>query len=240
MTNKNRIFLRGAKAKGSVKVMRATALIVALLIICTFFVGCDSGGTDATNAYYGEPVTEYTASSADLYCLEITRYSGAFVENGKNEQVENVAAILIENRAQWYLDYAKVTYYVGGKIATFNVTGLPAGEKAWVLEAEKMQIEGTPSFEFLDCESTFRKDAVLTTKLLKVETEENMLTVTNKENKPLQNVCVYYKNVNSDGNYLGGITYMVNFGTIDTGETAQRESAHFAENSRIVRYSFQE
>ncbi len=240
MANKNRIYSKSAKAKGSAKVVRAAALIMVLLIVCTVFAGCDSGGSGTTNAYYGEPVTEYAASSADLYCLEFTRYNGAFVEDGQNEQVENVAAVLIENRAQWYLDYAKVTYYVGDKIATFNVTGLPAGEKAWVLEAEKMQIVGEPNFVFLDCESTFRKDAVLSTKLLSVETEDNVLTVTNKANKPLQNVCVYYKNVNSDGNYLGGITYMISFDTLNAGESAQKYSAHFSENSQIVRYSFQE
>ncbi len=236
MAKKNRIIFCDAPRR----FVRVVAMLVALLTVCMFLAGCDGiGGTEDTKSYYGEPVTEYTASSADLYCLEINRYSGPFVEDGQNEQVENVAAILVENRSKQYLDYAKVTYYVAGKIATFNVTGLPPGGKAWVLEAEKMQIEGTPSFEFLDCESTFRKDAVMTTDLIGVATQDNVLTVTNKSDETLENVCVYYKNVNSDGNYLGGITYMIGFDTLEAGKSAQRESAHFGENSRIVRYSFQ-
>lgn len=218
---------------------RLALLFFILLTVCGCFVGCDEADVDTTQPYYGPPVTEYKPSSAELYCAEITRYSGAYVEDGKNEQVENVAAILVENRSRQFLDLAKVTYNVGDKVATFVVTGLPAGEKAWVLEAEKMQIEGTPTFEFLDCESTFRKDAVLTTKLLDVQTKDNVLTVENKADKPLSNVCVYYKNVNSDGNFLGGITYMISFDTLDKGEAAQKESAHFGENSRIVRYSYQ-
>ncbi len=235
MVKENRIFLGDTPCR----YVQVAAILIVLLTACMCFAGCNEGGDDSTQPYYGQPVTEYTPTSADLYCLEITRYSGAYVEDGKNEQVENVAAILVENRSEQFLDLAKVTYCVGDRVATFNVTGLPAGEKAWVLEAEKMQIEGTPTFEFLDCESTFRKDAVLTTKLLDVQTKDNVLTVENKADKTLKNVCVYYKNVNSDGNFLGGITYMLGFDTLQEGQTAQRESAHFGVNSRIVRFSYQ-
>lgn len=219
---------------------RVLCLMFALFCLCTALAGCDGGDTDSTQGYYGEPVTEYKPTSAELYCLEITSYSGPFVEDGKNEQVENVAAILVENRSKQFLDYATVTYYVGGEIATFNVTGLPVGGKAWVLEKDRLQLDGTHSFEFLDCESVFKKDAVTSTADIGVEVEGNTLTLKSKTSKTLNNVCVYYKNVNSDGNYMGGITYMLNFGTLNVGQSVQKQSAHFGENSQIVRFSFQE
>lgn len=236
MKIKNRILTRNAPYTGK----RVLSLLLALLALCTMLAGCNRGNTDTPGGYDGEPVTEYKPTSAELYCAEITTYTGPFVEDGKNEQVENVAAILVENRSQQFLDYATITYNVGGKVATFNVTGLPVGGKAWVLEKDKLQLDGTLSFEFLDCESVFKKDAVTSTTDLKVETEGNSVTLSSKTSKTLKNVCIYYKNVNSDGNYLGGITYMLSFDTLTAGQSVQKESAHFGENSQIVRFSFQE
>lgn len=236
MQTQNRIIFLNRLLKGK----RLLSLLLVVLTLCFMLVGCDGGGTESTQGYFGEPVTEYKPTSAELYCLEITSYSGPFVEDGKSEDVENVAAILVENRSQQFLDYATITYYVGGKIATFNVTGLPVGKKAWVLEKDRLQLDGTHSFEFLDCESVFKKDAVTSTTDIAVETKGNTVTVKSKTGNTLKNVCIYYKNVNSDGNYLGGITYMLNFGTLSPGQTVQKESAHFGENSQIVRFSFQE
>ena len=220
---------------------RFTAFLLAGLFLCGIMTGCGpETPPDNNQDYAGAPVTEYKPTSAELYCLEISTYTGPYVEDGKNEEVENVAAILVENRAQQFLDYATITYYVGGKIATFRVTGLPVGGKAWVLEADRLQLDGTHSFEFLDCESVFKKDAVTSTADIEISTEGNILTAKSKTTKNLRNVCIYYKNVNDDGNYLGGITYMINFGTLTAGQSVQNQSAHFGENSRIVRYSFQE
>ena len=220
---------------------RFTAFLLAGLFLCGIMTGCGpETPPDDNQDYAGAPVTEYKPTSAELYCLEISTYTGPYVEDGKNEEVENVAAILVENRAQQFLDYATITYYVGGKIATFRVTGLPVGGKAWVLEADRLQLDGTHSFEFLDCESVFKKDAVTSTADIEISTERNILTAKSKTTKNLRNVCIYYKNVNDDGNYLGGITYMINFGTLTAGQSVQNQSAHFGENSRIVRYSFQE
>ena len=218
-----------------------TAFLLAGFFLCGIMTGCGpETPPDDNQDYAGAPVTEYKPTSAELYCLEISTYTGPYVEDGKNEEVENVAAILVENRAQQFLDYATITYYVGGKIATFRVTGLPVGGKAWVLEADRLQLDGTHSFEFLDCESVFKKDAVTSTADIDISTEGNILTAKSKTTKNLRNVCIYYKNVNDDGNYLGGITYMINFGTLTAGQSVQNQSAHFGENSRIVRYSFQE
>ncbi len=235
MKTKNRIIF----GKFALKKARVTALMLVLLTLCTLLAGCNEGSTDSTNGYIGEPVGGYKPTSAELYCLEITTYTGPFVEDGKNEQVENVAAILVENRSKQFLDYATVTYYVGGKIATFNVTGLPVGTKAWVLEKDKLQLDGSHSFEFLDCESVFKQDAIVSTKDISVRVQGNVLTLSNNTDKTLSNVCVYYKNVNVDGNYLGGITYMLSFDTLAPGQSLSKQSAHFTDTSQIVRFSYQ-
>ncbi len=185
------------------------------------------------------PKNEQTATSADLYCEEITLFSGVYVENGKNEKVDNVAAILVHNRAEAFLDRATITYKYGSKNVTFVVTGLPAGEKCWVMEKSKMQIDGKHKFEFVKCISAFNYDVIEKPKHITTMTKDNVITVTNNSKQTLENVCVYYKNTFEDGNYFGGITYVLTFGKLSPGETIQKESAHFSEDSDIVKYSYQ-
>ena len=208
-------------------------LLVSLVLVALFLDrppdNLDTGQTDSTGR----------ATSADLYCLQFSRYSGEFVEDGTNEKVSNVAAALIENRSGEYLDLATVTYEVDGKTAKFVVTGLPPGTRAWVLEANRLTVGTNPQFKFLDCTSTFRRDAVLSSESLGLSSVGNTLTMRNNSEYTLDNVCVYYKRINEDGAYLGGITYMLAFDTLKPGESAEKASAHFSEESRIVRYSYQ-
>lgn len=212
-------------------------LLVAVVVGCIFAIPALSGRESGGSAVVGAPDR---ATSADLYCSEFSAYSGPFVEDGTNEQVENVMAVLIENRSDEFLDAATVVYNVGDDTATFVLTGLPAGESVWVLERSRRVLEAGMKFEFVSCDSSFRNDIIEKTDKLEVITEDNAITVTNKSSKALQNVCVYYKTRNSDGNFLGGITYMLGFDNMSSGETAEKQSAHFGENSEIVRYSFQE
>ena len=179
------------------------------------------------------------ATSADLYCLEFAAYSGAYVEDGKNEEVKDVAMILVENRSQQFLDQATITYIYGNQYATFVVTGLPAGAKCWVMEKNKLTLEGGHSFYFEDCVSSFRGEVIQTPTQLQVDTKDNTITIENTSPNTLETVCVYYKNTFEDGSYLGGITYMVSFGTMNPGDTITKESGHLTNSSKIVRYSYQ-
>lgn len=178
-------------------------------------------------------------STGGLTCLQFSRYSGAYVEDGSDEAVSDVAAALIHNDSEKFLDLATVTYAVGSKTATFVVKGLPPGGSAWVLEANRMKLEDGDTFELEDCVTSFREDAVRSTEDLSVTAKGNTLSVRNDSGETLQNVCIYYKVAHTDGNYLGGITYVLDFGTMEPGQTAQKQSAHYGENAEIVRYSFQ-
>lgn len=220
------------------------ALVAAVLFLTS---GCaanknttDESKSDLQNATSTDTVIVGTgATAADLYCLEFNAFSGAFVEDGKNEEVEDVAAILVENRSEAFLDRATITYKYGDKDAVFMLTGLPAGEKCWVLEQNRLVLDGKHSFEFEDCVTAFKEDAVLNTDYITKTSVDNAITVTNTSDKKLLNVCVYYKNTMDDGNYFGGITYMINFGDIEPGGSITKASAHYSDTSKVVRYSYQ-
>jgi hypothetical protein len=176
-----------------------------------------------------------------LICMEYSRYTGTFPEDGSGRDVENVAAILVHNSSNQFLDYATVEAVVGNQHGTFYVTGLPPGGTAWVLEKNAMTLTPDDKFEAKSCEDYFfREDAILQTDLLKVEPQGKDITVTNQSKKTLKNVCIYYKTVHEDGRYFGGITYLLAFDDLEPGQSVTKQSVHFGSSSRIVRYSYQE
>lgn len=221
------------------RLIAAASALIMMIGSVGALSGC-SGASDEPQVATSALVSESPASSADLYCHEFDVYSGAYVEDGKNTEVENVAAILVENRSKIFLDRATITYKYGDKTANFVVTGLAAGKKCWILESNKLQVDGKHEFVFEDCVSAFKEDAVLVTDKVLVETEDNVVTIKNTSDKILKNVSVYYKNTYGDGNYLGGITYMVAADSLEPGESLKKETGHFSDSSEIVRYSFQE
>ena len=181
------------------------------------------------------PIKEEIASG-DITCDEFGRYSGQYVEDGRDELVENVAVARVTNRSDQFLDLATITIDISGQKATFVVTGLPAGRSAWVLEANRMTIGQTASFEFLDCATSFRPDVTAKTDRVKITSNGNMLTATNTSSQKLENVFVYYRTLHTDGAFLGGITYTVQFGDLEPGQSAEVLAGHYdAAKSEIVR-----
>ena len=174
-----------------------------------------------------------------LVCKEYAVFSGAYVEDGRDELVQNVAAILVTNQSDRFLDLATLSYDIDGKTAAFLVTGLPPGKSAWVMEVTRMQVSHSSVFTYKDCITSFKSDVMLETDAFTVTADGNMLTATNTSGKTLSNVCVYYRTVHDDGNYFGGITYLTDFGTLAPGESVEALAGHYEEGSaEIIRYGW--
>ncbi len=194
-----------------------------------------------TGSQGGDPEPTPIQPEPDLKVQRIASFSGAFVEDGSDQAVENVAAILVKNRTEKFLDLGTVTYDVEGKTAVFIVTGLPAGESAWVLEYSGMVMDPDKSMRYAGCSTSFREDVIAASEEVTFRQDGNMLQATNHTDRTLENVFVYYKTLHSDGNYFGGIAYAVNFGTIAPGQTVEKLAGHYdISASRIVRIGWQE
>lgn len=187
------------------------------------------------------PQTEPPVEDIPLEVKRVARFSGQFVEDGSDALVEHVAAILVTNPSDRFLDLATVTYDIEGKTATFVVTGLPAGRSAWVMEQGAMSIAKDVQTNYLGCVTTYRDGVSATADEITIRSEGNMLTAVNNTDRTLDNVFIYYKTLHSDGNFFGGITYLVDFGTLAPGGSAQSIAGHFQEGkTEIVRIGWQE
>ena len=184
---------------------------------------------------------EVKIANGDLKVEQFAVFSGQFVEDGRDELVENVAAILVKNKSEKFLDFAVLTYQVDGQDAAFVVTGLPAGESAWVMEITKLKAKNESKFVYQDCISSFRDSVMASSEDLEIQVEGNLMKVTNRSDDFMYNIFVYYKNRHSDDNYFGGITYALEFGTLAPGVTAQSIAGHYAEGvTEIIRVGWQE
>ena len=199
----------------------------------------DPTPTEPGKADPPEQVT--TPSQAQLVCSRFASFSGAFVEDGSDEPVENVAAVLVTNTTDNYLDLGQLTCQLDGQEVVFRVTGLPAGASAWVMEASRKTAGADSVFTQPEVITSFRKDAQAAPEGLTVASAGATLKVTNNRDTTLRNVTVYYKVLHSDGNYFGGITYMSAFGDLEPGQSAEKLAGHFKEGiTDIVRIGYQE
>ena len=176
-----------------------------------------------------------------ISCDQVGIYTGEFVESGRDEPVEDVALMLLTNKSDKYLEYAKLTYEVDGHTATFVVTGLPAGKSAWVLESNGLKATSTSKFVYVDATTAYKDHVVRAPKELDIKFGNQMLKLTNLTEEPLENVVVYYKVMYTDGKFLGGITYKVSFGTIEPGQSVEKIAGHYNNDwAQIVRVGWQE
>lgn len=171
-------------------------------------------------------VTEPVDASGRLKFTTYGRFTGKFVEDGRDEFVRNVAILLVSNVSDEYLQFAVLTFDISGKPAAFTVTGLNPGESAWVLEQNRLAIGTDAVFTHMDDLVSFAPDNRDKTKDVQVHLGDGQLSVTNNTGKDLSGVYIYYKQRHTDGNFLGGITYRVPMGDLSDGNSASAIAAH--------------
>lgn len=219
----------------------AKRVLIILLAITLLLGGCGRGTDvgDATEPTSAPTVAPTTPVSGNLICVEISRFTGGFVEDGKDRPVQDVAAILVANNTGKFLELAMITYKVGDRTAQFRVTALPAGRRAWVMESSGMTLVEGDELELESCQDVYNEDAITSTDAISVSRNGKSLTLTNTSGKSLKNVGIYYKNTLEDGTFLGGITYVMSFGDLEAGASVTKTADHFDATSEIVRYIYE-
>lgn len=163
-------------------------------------------------------------------------YTGAYIEDGSDESVIGVGAIVVRNMAEEMLQIAEITIETdGGKTARFQITNLPAGASVLALESKKEIFSS--EFKALKAESAvgfFHESSDLEDKPeCGGRKGRLMLKNDSKDTYPL--VYVYYKNKIEEDLYLGGITYRVPFEQVPAQTQVESEAGHYSpEISEIV------
>lgn len=193
-----------------------TALAFVLVFSMLLTLGaCGNQNPDSTDPAQTTPVTDPLPTDNNqtaflgnhLYITDIGNYTGAYMEDGSNEVISDVLMIILKNESEQSLQLARISLQYADFTANFEVTNLPAGESAVLLEKERHEYV---SDNFLQARADnvvfFKEPMSLREDKLKISGGKGSITVENLTNETLGEIYIYYKNSSVDLFY-GGITY---------------------------------
>ena len=162
-------------------------------------------------------------------------YTGNYLEDGSDEPIEKVAAIIISNTSDKMLQVGDITFKVSDKEnATFRVTNLLPHTSALVLESNKRKYSDKDDYSYGTVVNAYLDAPDLLEDKFEVIKENGNLKLKNKTDKTYKKVYVYYKYVQSGGAFMGGITYRVPFENIGGKKTVTSVANHFNANTSVV------
>lgn len=249
--NKNNKKTVRRRRKQNKTVLAAVIILVAALCLCMVLILSQKAGNEVKPGTAGESTINSAALETEatevnrsyelgqgIVLSEIAGYNGVYMEDGTNEIVGGILSVVVTNENEAALQYAEISLETDAGMAYFSVSTLKPGESAVLLEKNRMEYRNTSNYENmkLDLAAFFDEMPGLREDVLKVQTIENVMNITNISEKDISgNIVVYYKNW-SDGLYYGGITYRVTIeGGLSAGEIRQITPNHFdAVLSRVV------
>lgn len=170
----------------------------------------------------------------DLLAVRTVKYSGPFWEDGTNEEVSDVAALVIENQGGLLVVGGAVILEIGKERMIFELSFLPPGGTVLVLEKDrKLYSQQAP----VTCYGWTREEYPENSGLVSVESRGLAgWMITNHTGITVPRVEVHYKNYDpKTGMFLGGISYQVIETDLMPREVRLLEPTGFtARESRIV------
>lgn len=192
-----------------------------------------SSGTQTQQPATEPPVVTlsfpYTIPGTSLVIQKIDSYSGIFLENGTDETVDEISAMVLVNNGSVGVEYADITLTQGSRQLQFKATAIPAGATVVVQEANAAAYS---SASYSACTADVAELEVfeMSASMLKVEENEDVsLQVTNLTNQTIPCVRIFYKFILEAGEiYVGGITYNAKLVDLQPGATMTVSPSHYA------------
>ena len=171
----------------------------------------------------------------DLEIEKLAPYTGLFVEDGTNTQVENVAMLLIHNKGTQAVEYTEITVNYAEETLLFHITALPAGESMVVQEKDCKTIpEGVP----LTAKALVvrRAQMEIAPEISVTDNGDNSLTIKNLTTDTIPTVRVFYKHyMEQEDLFVGGIAFTVRItGLAANDSVVIRPSHYMSQTSRVV------
>lgn len=164
-----------------------------------------------------------------LEITNISRFAGSFIEDGSDDVLSDVCAITVKNNAAT-VQYAHITLAIGEERYEFDLSTLPSGASAQLLELSRQPLpESTDgltasltSFAPFDTEPTLCEDAI------SIDAQDTAITITNVSGSDITGqIYVYYKTAYGDL-YIGGITYRTGVSGLAAGESTTLYASHYS------------
>jgi len=171
-----------------------------------------------------------------LVASQLVMYEGPFLESGGDVPVSDITALILYNSGDREIAQAEVVL-TGEVELTFFASNIMPGARVLVLEKnaaawQEWNISGCSGWVNEETEVTIPEGALQIR-----EVDMGTLSVTNISREKLTDIWLFYKNYLSEGDlYIGGITYLVQIGALESEESVTVKPAHYAAGySRVIK-----
>ena len=170
----------------------------------------------------------------ELWIKNLASYDGSFSEAGRNSEVFNTAAIVIENKTSQTVLYAQIELKTSDQSYNFEAMMLPPDSQTLIPEInEKNTIEK----EIIECTGwSVSAPEHMRQKLRIKSIDMSTIEVINICDHTLSDIHLYHKTFLSDSEiYIGGIATETTIPFLHPGESIQIKPDHYADGySKIV------
>ena len=212
------------KKKNKMILLIAAAAAVLVAVICIFLPG-NGGGNDGENL-----LSEKMLLGEGIELQALSGYQGPYVEDGTDDIVSDVLAITVRNDGDKTVQYAHIILTKGETIYEFDVTTLPVGASAQLLELSRQPMPDNTdgmTAQVTAC-AVFDTEPTMCEDVFQIETQDTAITITNNSGSDITGqIYVYYKIAYGDL-YMGGITYRVGAAGLKAGESTTCYAGHFS------------
>lgn len=171
-----------------------------------------------------------------LILEDVASYTGAYMEDGSNEIVSGVMMILVTNTAEDDLQHAKIAVSDGAEIYDFDVSDLPAGASAVLLEKNRKSMPAeTPTSATAENVVFFAEPMSAKADLFAISGMEGALNIRNISDTDITgDIYIHYKYRSQDV-YYGGIAFRAKVeGGLKSGEIRQIMTGHFNDTCEVL------
>ena len=174
-----------------------------------------------------------------LQVLCVGTYTGAYLEDGSDEQIRDVLSLVVRNNTDSLVEYGCIELPCGKSSAFFEFSGLPARSSVLVQEKTRMIWKNSLKPSKAVCtEVALPVDLVFDFDTdFRLYPSDGVINAENiSETDFTQDVSVFYKNFEF-GLFMGGITYRARFsGGISSGAMAQSLQKHYKTDTSAILY----
>lgn len=231
-----------------IKKKREFAAVVAAMALLSVLTACrrETAPGPITPTDVLTPIAaERTTAAVDgweilpgVFAGEPFAYAGPFVEDGSDDEVDGIAAVVLTNRGGTDYRYLEFTVTTPSGALSFSASSVHAGTVTTVLNREKAPYTGEAAVS-AECPVSVEYDAPpeFHEELFSLKQAPGSFSIENITGKDLPGtVTVYYKAADENG-FLGGITFRTVIDGLKAGEEKWNPAGHMG---RIVFVTYEE
>lgn len=222
-------------------IKRILPLFIMVLLI--LFSGCESD----TDVKSEEETTQKTFHERqlpvvlgnELEIVDAFLLNDSFPEDGSFSSKDDVFTLMVKNNSQKYLQLVRIYVTTDKNEYLFEITTLPSGKTVKVCEKNAQTITKDEKIidireenkVFFEREVSLNSDEFTVTPL-----DYSAIKIENISDQDMTNdVYVYYKRKDGNGDYFGGITFRTNAGKLKAGESKTIPATQFnKENCEVM------